>query len=659
MKNILPLISLRLRRDHLETEILAEHLDMIRRCPASCDAVWLWSDNSFPPLDAHQDHAEKMGAAAQAFRQSGIAASLQITSTLGSWGHAGCFDCSGLTWQTVVDFRGNSHPGLSCPRAPEFHAYLDQKTRAYCVWQPDRLWIDDDLRMNGGPGNRFGCFCELCLAEFSRVTGRAWEREPLVRALNEENDIALRARWLTFIRESLAGVARTVGNAAAAVAPDCRLGFQHIGIAEFGYNGPDWTPVLDALHEAGGTPVGSRPGHGFYNDQAPRDMLTKGMMVSLQNQRLAEHVDAVCYECDNLPGTVFGKSARGTALECTLAIAQGCNSLSLTSLQFIHEHDWHETMLSTFADWRPFWERLVRANQDSQNTGVQVVLSREQAMRKMDSGEPPFAWSVTSFGTLFTGTMPLGLPLCWNPEAPAALLCADAARGICCSELEELKSRGLILDGPALEVLESRGMAHIIGLRIQKSNDRYFFLDLTDDPVNGPHANTRIACCSYMFGSRSMVTAEPLSGDMRPLSIYRHDDGRTGPAEAALYEHADGSRIAFFGWGIDSPTVSSGRRYQILSAADWTARGRLPVRLHTPCKVSVVPRCRTGGHLCSVMLMNMSMDPTPPLALSLCERTDRPWTWHRPTEKSLTMDGADPLSLPPLKPWGAGVLIPQ
>ncbi len=466
MKKSLPLISLRLRRDHLEPEILKEHLDMIRGHPAACDAVWLWSDNSFPPLDVHRDHAEKMGAAAQAFRQSGIAVSLQITSTLGSWGHAGYFDCRGLTWQTLVDFNGMSHPGLSCPRTPEFHAYLDQKTRAYCAWQPDRLWIDDDLRMNGGPRNRYGCFCDLCLTEFSRMSDRIWEREPLVRALNKENDIDLRTQWLTFIRESLVRVARTVGRVAVDAAPDCRLGFQHIGIAEFGYNGPDWTPVLDALHEASGTPVGSRPGHGFYNDHAPRDMLTKGMMTSLQNQRLAEHVDAVCYECDNLPGTVFGKSAHGTALECTLAIAQGCNSLSLTSLQFIHEHNWHETMLSTVADWRPFWDCLVRANQDSQNTGVEVVLSREQAMRKMDSGEPPFAWSETSFGTLFTGTIPLGLPLCWNPEAPAALLCADAASGIRCSELEELKSRGLILDGPAAYSLQGCGRAPLSDWRI-------------------------------------------------------------------------------------------------------------------------------------------------------------------------------------------------
>lgn len=653
-----PLISLRLGLQHLEPEVLDEHLGMIERHPGACDEVWLMTDMGVPPREVHRDHAARMAEAAERFRAAGIVASLQISNTIGHGPHHRFYDCRGMTWGPFTGPDGRAVDNCSCPRDPEFHDYVEAMTRAYCRWQPERLWIDDDLRMCHH-GARFGCFCERCVAAFATGVGRERSREDLVRAVNEEPAAAVRAAWIEFTRQSLAAVARTVGRAAVDVAPQCRLGFQHVDLAAFGYNGPDWHHVFGALHAQSRRPVGSRPGNGFYNDHAPREMLTKGLVVSLQNQRLPGCVDAVTYECENLPGSVMGKSVSGTLTECTLAIAQGCDGLSLTSLQFTHEHEWHERMLAAFERRRPFWQRYVAANAGTRNTGVEVFLGARQAMRDLSPGEKPFAWASTAYGNLFVGASALGLPLCWDSQAPCALLSAGAARGVEADELDRLLSRGLILEGAALEVLERRGLAGLLGLRYRPPDKKTFnFLALSEDGANGEHAGTRLMCCRYTFDSAPGRSFEVLRGSARVLGRYLHADGRAAGLEAALVEHAGGGRLAIFGLGVDSAPVSSGRRHQILAAADWVARERLPAVLRTPCQVAVVPRCDAAGELATVLFLNVSLDVTPPLDVSLRGAGSAgSLAWLRPEEPDLELPAGNEVTLPPLEPWGVGLLL--
>lgn len=71
-----------------------------------------------------------------------------------------------------------------------------------------------------------------------------------------------------------------------------------------------------------------------------------------------------------------------------------------------------------------------------------------------------------------------------------------------------------------------------------------------------------------------------------------------------------GGRIAVFGYEGYKSVVSSGRRHQLLSAADWISKGRLPVFVHTPSQVVVVPRVTRKGETSSVMLLNASIDTT-------------------------------------------------
>lgn len=651
-----PLISMRLYMDHLKPAILTANLARITRWRGACDEVWFATDYGFPPLDVHHEHARLMAEAAAKFRAAGIRTSLQISYTLGHGEHDKILDFRGLT-DPMVGYDGTVASYCSCPRSPKFHAYLDEFIRAYCAWKPDRLWIDDDLRMHHHMPVNYGCFCDRCLAEFSDVTGRKWTREELNNAINKDNDIATRAAWIQFCRDSLSGVARTVAHAAIAVAPECRLGLQHCDQAWGGYIGPDLNNVFSTLSDISGKPVGSRPGGGFYNDHQPRLMIYKALMTSLQCSRLSECVDQKIYECENLPGSVMGKSTHGTAVECTLAIAQGCNSLSFTHLMFPHESEWHDTMMMKLEAWRPFWERYVTANNNTDNTGIEIVFSRKNAQRQLNTGEAPFSWAITGFEAMTSPATVMGLPLCWNEHAPAVWLTAPAAHGVDEAELRLLLARGLLIDGEAVEILEQRGLAHILGLKFKPVSFGFSDLKLMDDALNNGFAGQTLISGSFTCGKPRSV--EIIAGNARPLSRYAYSDGTLADVEAVAVEHEDGSRLVVFGWGVGNSAVTTSRRHQILAAANWVSHEQLPVWLETPCQVAVIPRCDSQGRVQTLLLLNVSLDPAPAMKLTQGNtESDQEWIWMQPTEpdQKITSSGKT-IVLPPLASWGVGVLI--
>lgn len=654
-KTLRPLITQRLGADHLDPALLERHLAMIGRHKGSCDEVWFATDYGMPHLAVHIDHARQMEQAATRVRTAGITASLQISNTIGHSSSHLALDFSALTWQHMVGPDGVVAPTCSCPRDPAFHAYLDAFTRAYCAWKPARVWIDDDLRMYSHRPVSCGCFCPTCLTGFSTKTGREWQRDALVYALNGGNDFTTREAWIAFLRESVASVAHTVGRAVAAVAPGCIVGLEHCDIATRGYEGTDWNHVFTALEQATGHPAGSRPGGGFYNDDRPRSMLPKAVLTGLQCSRLPSCIDLTVYECESLPAGVIGKSAQATAAESTLALANGCNSLSFTTLQYPHETVWHEAFLAKLAAWRPFWKRYVAANRGTRNAGIEILANRNHAQRQVKPGDPPMAWTGTGYGKLDMAAL-IGLPLCWEASAPVSWLSGPSAQTVSAQELRQRMTRGLIVNGEAVEVLAQRGLAHEIGLRTIPLSETFDTLQLTRDEINTPYHDDSVLCCTRAFGKA--YTCEPIEGACRILSHYVRVNGQPAGAEALAIERADGGRLVVFGWGVDHAAMPSSRRHQILAAANWAAHGQLAAWLETPCQAVVVPRCDAGGRVVTVLVLNVGLDPTPELTLSIPRPAEGGrWSWQRPALKALTVGSGTRFCLPPLAPWSVGVLI--
>ncbi len=661
MPETIPFISLRLWHQHCEPDQVTELLRLLRKHPGACDEIWFATEYGFPPVDVHRKSAEAMVKAAEQVRRAGLVASLQVSNTLGH-GDVATHDYDGITWQRMVGHDGTPARNCNCPSDPGFLAYLDEVMRLYAACKPASVWIDDDLR-TWGHGVAYGCFCERCLREFSATHKRKWTRETLVAAFGRPNGIPLRRAWVAFGQESLARVARTVGRAFCDVAPACRISLQHANSELVAYGGPDWTRVLGEMKKVSGRAPGSRPGGGFYTDHAPREMLTKAYDIARQIERLPAYVTDVRPEIENFVHTAMGKTPHGTVLESALDLAVGCNGLSYCTLMIPHEPlSWHETMLERIADWRPFMQDYVRRVEGTRMGGLEIVAGRHAIERPAQPGKSAMAWAeAQSFSPLVWMTT-LGLPLCpQQTGAAGAALCAAAVDGLHDDEIELLLGRGLLLDGNAAMRLQERGFGDKLGVRVARYETADAFEHFTDDPLNGRNAG-HVWRAVFFGNSDSMYRLEPLHAGTRTLGEYRTPKGAARGIASLIGKTALGGRFAIFGYSGWEPTVSGARRTQLLAAADWVSRNRLPAIVDTTSQVVVIPRVDGGGRLRAVTLLNANIDHTPALSLRIRKPVGSRVSWIRPEQRNARLnaenDGKDSrVRVPPMAPWSIGYVL--
>ena len=365
-------------------DVFAQLMECHKRHPGACDEFWFSAGLRMTPEGAAAA-AEKIAAFRPLCDEAGIRLSYQQGVTLGhgvaNFGTAkpGEQEFPDDAWRLDAD--GERIPYL-CPRSPFVLNYAHDFAKAILgTAKPDSYWLDDDLRL--GAWKPQGCFCDRCIAAFNAKTGGTWTRGELAKRLfSKTAREPLRAQWGEFNAESLALYAAAVRAAADELGSDCRLGYQAIW-ADATYNGPDFRPLLEALSGPSHRPVGIRPGAGFYTEAEPRGMVAKCLSVAREAERCRSgggsggdprslSVASVCYEQETYPRHVLHKSPGAIMTECALALASGCDSLSLywydqAAPEPVEEYD---RFVKTLAEARPYFERLAASTRRTRLGGV-------------------------------------------------------------------------------------------------------------------------------------------------------------------------------------------------------------------------------------------------------------------------------------------------
>ena len=357
-------------------KVFGQLIDCHRRHRGACDEFWFAAGAREKP-----DVVAKACADFARFRplcdEVGIALSYQQGLTLG---HGEAHDgkpkpgeqpFSDDAWQ--MDRDGKTIRFL-CPRSPEVLAYERAYAKAVIgTANPASYWLDDDLRL--GISKPMGCFCGRCIAAFNAKTGGSWTREALVaRLFSKAEREPVRAAWLDFNAESLAIYAAVVREAADELKSPCRLAYQSVW-ADTVYTASSYLPLLKALSGKDHHPVGIRPGAGFYTEAEPRGMVKKCLSVAREAERCRDYGDlvaSVCYEQETYPRHVLHKSPGAIMTECALALASGCDSLSVywysqSAPEPIEEYD---RFARTLAEARPYFERLAESTRRTRLGGV-------------------------------------------------------------------------------------------------------------------------------------------------------------------------------------------------------------------------------------------------------------------------------------------------
>ena len=292
------------------------------------DEVWFSTGVSFPSLAWHEEHARQCAKAADDLRRLGIVPSIEIQTVIGHTDAIiGTGDCSGHNWRTMVSADGLPAKHISCPRDPKLIAYFVRVAELHAAWKPGSVWVDDDLSYRNlapvlKPGNRLaGCFCDACIAGFSRAEGKPWVRSALVQAIRA--DVATRTRWDDYSCGVMGELTHAIAAAVHRISPETVMGYQYVGELR--------AAIPGGLFAGSGIPVRLRPGGGAYWDSDPHDQLNKAycLQAMLDGIRGEKWIGACCPEIETCPRTFACRTAQGLILEAFENLALGMDCLSL------------------------------------------------------------------------------------------------------------------------------------------------------------------------------------------------------------------------------------------------------------------------------------------------------------------------------------------
>ena len=618
------MLDLRLSKYFLKKENAAKLIEHIKANPGCCDGVWINSLYGYPKIEAVRKAVENMKEVKKLFTDAGIKVSLQISNTLGhSAGHMSSYDYSGLVFEgtpveRMVGEYGEMSYGCYCPSGEFFRNYIYETTKMYAEIDPVCVWVDDDLRIyNHAPVNH-GCFCDECIERFNKKHGTSYTRESLVHEINR-GDIAVREAYIEHNRESIRGLTSIISKAVHESAPNARMAYQSSRTNSF--LGKDFNCIFDAMYEeSGNKPVGYRPGGGFYEDAAPRGMLSKALHLDCAIAVVPDYVEDICPEIECLPDVYFGKSLEGTAKEISLYLAYGCNCISVASPNHGSECDeYNGDLMRWFAKYSDFWQKTIEHNGRSKCSGVGIYLSPEAYKRPLADDEKDFEWDKIRFAYENIALMSVGVPVTNNfKDCPVILLYEEAAKGLLDNEIKELVKKPVICTAKALAILCERGYGAYFGASVEKLDTTSGIEVYTDHPINGKYAGKRWRASGFhspagVVMAQSIIDKDGKTQVFGTLSnmITEEDYGPTN-AIVNTYDK-DGNaaaKWAVFGYALFERVMSSVKRDQILNAIDYICENKMPAVIKTPDQVSVIPRVDGEGKTVSVAVQSISIGET-------------------------------------------------
>lgn len=621
-------------------------LALLQRHRSGVDEVSLFeAEMTTASLERIAQVAEVAGRRMQTLREAGFRPGINVLWTLG---HGDIAGAAKLPFPPMVDQSGRESNSCACPNDPRFHDYLKQRYQIVARRKPAFLWVDDDFRMVGH-GADYPCFCPQCLKKF----GREEDRVALVRALNAPENTELRLAWTEFCAASLENVAREIGQAIRQVDPSIEVGLMTIGYSHSTYGGYPvgrWMQALGAVR--------GRPGHGFYTETEPHQILNKAMDVGRQVRDYPATVRTIQYELEDYPYILLDKSPRTMLNECTLALAMGCTGLAFNALrQWAGSLEDYAPLLASIVAERPLWEKLRSAAEGLSLTGFWPAdTPLLMARRKVG----PEGWFVE--GGAYDLQRPnqlaeMGVPFTADPKsACGTVLAGKVAEAFSDDELRKLLSGGVLMDGDALAVLWRRGLGELTGVRPGPTATVGLCERLTDHPLNGPDAgDVRDALVGP--GIISLLNVAPEAASLATLVDL---DGAEFGSGFSVYTNPLGGRVAVTTYSPWSRLGMGAKRRHLLAVADWLAGGRLPVIVEPTVRVAPLVRWSADRRKVVVVLLNLALDASGPLTLRLRAKPERVSLLTTDGSQALPIRAAESevrIEVPSIPAWNTAVLV--
>ena len=504
---------------------------------------------------------------------------------------------SELPLPPMVGHGGKVSNHIICPSFPEVLEYLSNRFAMLANYHPDFIWVDDDARMAHKGLDEYPCFCETCLAEFQ---GGTWEnRADLVAVLNDPDRVELREQWIDYNSYRLERVCTLVKEAVHGVDRSIDLGFMTVGPTHSSYSGDFIRRCMNTLESSRG-----RPGHGFYEDSYPRDILRKAMDVGWQIAEYPESVTDIQYEYEDFPSIPLDKARAIISAESALAVASGCNGVAYHTFQLSP---------NTFEEYEPVGEHL------DADYGYLQQLTRAAAATDIPAGlwlpwNPYFMARRMVDGAWFEeSNRPLTAPLSWcefgipltaeRHGASGTILAGDAADAFTTAELKSVLTGPVLMDIQALRIIVNRGLASLAGVRpgekFRMAGER-----LTDHTQNGHYSGEQ----RHVYINATGWTVETIEKQVEVFSDLVDVDGNErGPCMTG-FMNSEGGRIVVMGYQPWERIGTHAKLHQLREVVDWATNRQIPLRLYSPARIAAIVRTDAERANLTAVLFNNGFD---------------------------------------------------
>ena len=598
-----------------------ELLALFEKYKGVTDEITFFTSFTHPPLPLTEveSRCELLTKRITQAKALGYRAGINILSTIGHHGENLANSLSG-NYTNLTDIDGNVCRGAFCPNDPRVQEYIRELYKTVVAANPDYIWIDDDVRLAGHVPLYLTCFCDHCLAEFEKETGKKYTRASLKAALlggTPDQKAAISKAWLIHNRGTINRLFTLIEQTVHQAKPGLPLGFMTGDRFYEGYDFDNWAKTLAG---PGNAPVYWRPGGGFYDDSLTAGLVGKSHDIGRQVSKLPPSVLSIESEIENFPYQRLKKAANTTALEAASHIGSGCTGAAFNILSGNNEPlDEFEPLVARLHKARPFYDLMAKHLGRTEPVGLFTAWNKDSAL----AGD---MFSGAGFLGSSTQVFEIGLPAAYGPNGAAVtLLFPQSLATMSKEEITKVLSSGVYTDVATLHALNQMGFQELTGLAIDAVYGADCIEELTDHPLNGPFAG-RQRDCRQSFNHTPGFALKKVDPKAQTLTRLVDYSGKEKAATSmACFENRLGGRICVAGYFPWTFLHSLSKSAEIKSVMRWLSRDRLPAYVASYHKVNLWARQSGDGRL-AIALVNATFDPANELSLALLTALSyKPW----------------------------------
>ncbi len=523
--------------------------------------------------------------------------------------------------QWMVDCTGATARFCACPLSPAWQEYIVKAYQLYASIEPEILWIDDDFRMFNHSPVTFGCFCPIHLKVFSERVGRKISREELVEnILAPGKPHADRSLWLNFLGDTMVEVAGMLEKAVHNVSPKTRLGLMTSHPWDHSLEGRNWDRLLKAL--AGPYQPVIRPTAGSYNE-ASSEGIHSGADVLRRTIFCLPEETRICPEIENWTYTRFSKSARFTRLQIGLAQAMKVADVTLG----IYDH------MGTPMDFEPAYGRMLQESKPffdalaswclpgGKERGVGVIHHPRASDYVHTAGGKDFRELYPHDDGWQIPIQACGIPVTFESSEVMAIT-GQVLRAFKKEDIISLLSKGILLDGSALEVLIEEGYGEYLGVSVKR------WLVNWDVPLAAEKITDRefskdkevYITLSNLTTTQRLVELIPAK-EAKVISVFINQYNHEVMPGMALFKNRLGGRIAIYPFDLSDKCGRSflnwHRKAQLSTVIKWLG-GYIP--LFVEGGAQMLPLRLDYREYTFVAIANLSSDTWESVTITIDER---------------------------------------